>query len=255
MANKTTYDEMHRLMEELVAKNERLETENAALRGHNRLKDEALDEIESQRNQIYRELVIVRMIKENQKFEPGSNCKPESDSTTSLSCNSENRCSARLSMSSARSSDSGGRRLMQGWLSTPKMRQHLGAIEDLWASQKYTEAFKAIDGLLTREDLDHDVRIEAKLLRASILRDTGKADKALLHAKEALQIALQYDTLYELRGKARFHLGLCLFEQGKFGEAYFAFSCATHTQGHSEEVEKWRKNAEIAIEKISPSKA
>ncbi|KAI9694076.1 MAG: hypothetical protein M1822_003347 [Bathelium mastoideum] len=197
--------------------------ENRRLKGQMGLMSEAYDELEGQRNQLYRLLAKDQMVL-------ASTGKLEPDSSSLMS----------LSTKDSEESDAGDLWLTKGWLSTSMLRKHLGSVEDLWKSQKRANALKELEDLLLREDISPDIRINAKLLKSCILREGGQAKRALAQANEALDIAKRYDALYDLRGKTRFHLGMCYFEAGSFKEALWSFSLASYTHGHADEVEVWK---------------
>ena len=217
---------MLRIFEDLI-------NENQTLKERLRLMEETLDEFEGQRNEIFRIVATDQMAL-------ASTGKLEPDPSTMLSPRSY----------ASIESDAGDTWLMKAWLSTSKSRHYLGSIEDLWTKQKHQSALKELEKLLFREDITTDVRINAKLLQSCILRDNGQAARALIQAKEALDITKRYDAFYDLRGKARFHVGLCYFEVGKFKEAEWSFCLASYAKGHASEVEMWKTLAQDELQKL-----
>ncbi|KAF2240141.1 hypothetical protein EV356DRAFT_11999 [Viridothelium virens] len=199
-----------------------------------RLMNEAMDELEGQRNQLYRLLARTQMA-----LASTGKLEPDSSSILSVLCGD------------VAESDPGDTWLPKGWLSTTKIRQELGSVEELWLKQHYETALKELERLLMREDLAPDTRINAKLLKSCILRDNDQAPRALTQANEALDIAKRYGMLYDLRGKARFHLGMCQFEAGHFREAHWSFSLSSFTKGHANEIQVWKMYAEQELQKQS----
>ncbi|KAL9089409.1 MAG: hypothetical protein Q9165_005730 [Trypethelium subeluteriae] len=197
-----------------------------------RLMNEALDELEGQRNQLYRLLARTQMA-----LASTGKLEPDSSSIVSVLCGD------------VAESAPGDIWLPKGWLSTMRIRQDLGSIEELWSKQHHEHALKELEKLLMREDIAPDARINAKLLKSCILRDNNQAQRALTQANEALDIAKRYDMLYDLRGKARFHVGMCQFEAGRFSEALWSFSLSSFTKGHANEVEVWKMYAEQEVQK------
>lgn len=225
MASDHWRDQILQVATSAINKSQKTEHENKLLR-------EAFDELESQRNELYRQLARAQMAL-------ASTGKLEPDSSKILSVSCESRAGSGV----------GDSWLLKGWLSTNRTRKDLGLIEDLWKKQRHMDALKELEKLLALENIESDIRINAKLLRSCILRDKGQLTQALTQANEALDIAKTYDTLYDLRGKARFHLGMCQFEAGKFTEALWSFSLASHTEGHADEIEVWKRYAQQELAK------
>lgn len=117
----------------------------------------------------------------------------------------------------------------------------LGAAEALWKKKQHQPALASLDVLLAKEATSADCRVEAKLLKSAILRDTGSASGALVQVEEALDIAKSYDELYNLCGKAQFHRGVCLFELARFEEARWALNFASKAAGCEKQVQLWKE--------------
>ena len=225
MATNELRDQVLRKATDLIQHNRDLKEQMA-------LMNEAVDELESQRNELYRMLARSQMAL-------ASTGKLEPDSSSILSAVSGDCVE----------SNPGDSWLRKGWLSTSKLRKDLGSIEDFWMKSRTQDALNDLDKLLFREDIGPDVRVNAKLLKSCIFRDAGQATRALTQANEALDIAKRYDVFYSLRGKARFHVGMCQYEASKFIEAVWSFSLASHTKGHANEVEVWKNLAQEELEK------
>lgn len=161
------------------------------------------------------------------------------------------------------------------WQSTDKTRKYLHLAENAFEVGKHQQALMECDKVLSKV-LPHFARIDAKLLKAVILRDCartckngGVLEKAEKFCREALDTAKSYgqthfvndeDTsnvkttrpprgspprpdpsdLYHARGKASFHLAMCLAEQEKYQEARWAIGFAKDLAGHQDKVEIWR---------------
>ena len=225
MATDSVRDQVLRFATTAIQESQKTEHQNKLLK-------EALDELEGQRNELYRQLAGAQMA-----LASTGKLEPHSSSILSISCGEMVE------------TDPGESWLLKGWLSTMKTRKDLGLIEDLWKKQRHADALKELEKLLVLEDIEAEVRINAKLLRSCILRDQGQLTQALTQAYEALDISKRYNALYDLRGKTRFHLGMCQFEAGKFIESLWSFSLASHTKGHADEVEVWKRYAQQELAK------
>ncbi|KAI9723970.1 MAG: hypothetical protein M1812_000688 [Candelaria pacifica] len=140
--------------------------------------------------------------------------------------------------------------IMGTWLSSAEDRALLGHVEIDWTKGDYQRALASLDKILIEDKMTHKTRVNAKLLKSTILRTCEQSEKALAQTEEALGICDRWP-MYDLAGKAQFHRGLCYFQMELFAEASWCFSLATHTDGHIEEVAIHKKDAEEKRTRLS----
>jgi len=127
------------------------------------------------------------------------------------------------------------------WFSTPTTRAFLHTAEDFFEARKHQKALVVLDKFLA-EVIPSIYRVEAKLLKAVILRDCNLHARALTQCQEAMQTCGEH--IREIDGqalwcKALFYYGLCLFDMDRNGEAMVAFSCAANEQTIADQAEIW----------------
>jgi tetratricopeptide (TPR) repeat protein len=135
------------------------------------------------------------------------------------------------------------------WLSSPKATPFLTPVESAWQHGQVQEALKLLSLILLQQDITNSQRVEAGLLFSAMMRSSGNAGQALVHAEKSLSIAKEAQ-LYDLVGKAQFHLGLCYFYEEKYADARWCFVRASHTPGHNEMVAVNREMAEQRMSEL-----
>ena len=115
--------------------------------------------------------------------------------------------------------------------------------EDSWQKGRAQEAlFKVVELMHTR-GVGPETLVNARLLRAAIVRSSGQVNKSLGFFEAALQLAHDWG-LVELAGKAQFHRGLCFLYLDRYAESSWCFLLSVHTPGHSNQIEVNRLCAE-----------
>lgn len=233
---------------------------------------EGFDEVCSQRDELQR--VVEQLQKDLASQPPPPPPRDVKDQTTPQVLS--NACSDSLVLAASQKERASW--LPCNWQSTDKTRKYLHLAENAFEVGKHQQALMECDKVLSKV-LPHFARIDAKLLKAVILRDvartstnSGILEKAEKFCREALETAKSYDRthfdptdngktpdpptrrtptnsafklgplseLYHARGKAWFHLAMCLADREKYKEARWAIGFAKDLAGHQDKVEIWR---------------
>lgn len=119
----------------------------------------------------------------------------------------------------------------------------LASAEASWERGKAQEAlFKVVELIHTR-DIGPELLVNARLLRAAIVRSSGQVKKSLGFIEKALQLARNF-RLTDLAGKAQFHRAICFLYLDRFAESSWCFLLSVHTPGYASQIEVNRLIAE-----------
>lgn len=128
------------------------------------------------------------------------------------------------------------------WLSTAFTREHLDDAEELLAEGEYAKALSSIDDLL-HSPISPEVQAEATLLKSVVLRCSRRPSDALAQCDEVLDMWNRNASLrqfHNLREKANFYKGICLFELQDFTRARIAFTPIDSAEHFATRAKEWR---------------
>ena len=119
----------------------------------------------------------------------------------------------------------------------------LQAVERSWETGRTQEALSSVSQVASTKNISTEDFVNAKLLRAVILRSSGLEQEALKSVEEVVEMAYEYGFVV-LAGKAQFHRALTLLYLDRFAESSWCFLLASHTPEHGLQIEVNREVAE-----------
>ncbi|KAJ9644746.1 hypothetical protein H2199_003709 [Coniosporium tulheliwenetii] len=156
-----------------------------------------------------------------------------------------------------------------GWSCTPASRDFIGYIETMWNPPylQHQEAMAQARNIILDESIPFKVPMDARLLRAAILRDyalsssnlseelrSTSLETALVWIRRAqfwTDVRLMLKGVEELRNKTFFQKGLCYFELRMFAEAVYTLrgNYAPNAVGHEKDARICAALAEVELER------
>ncbi|KAL9049048.1 MAG: hypothetical protein Q9162_007419 [Coniocarpon cinnabarinum] len=122
----------------------------------------------------------------------------------------------------------------------------LAPAEEAFNSGGFRNSIAMVDQLLENLELDNEVRLNAILLKAKALSETGLQYQALPEIFGAKRLASKIGR-EDLRAKSCFHEGICYYKQKNYQSALLSFSAATGTVDHEQQIQAWREKTESVL--------
>ncbi|OCL10605.1 hypothetical protein AOQ84DRAFT_426521 [Glonium stellatum] len=182
--------------------------------------NQALEEAFDQRDQLQSLLVATQAELENLRRYHGANSIPVNPPSVALD-----------------------KWLAQDWISTSFTRKHLSEPERMFTEGSYQEALVYLDSLLGTV-ISLELRAEAQLLKATILRACRMGAKALEQCEEVIVSCNRNPSMHCIRGKANFYKGICMFDVKNFDQARIAFTPVDSTEFFAPKAAAWKQRCE-----------
>jgi tetratricopeptide (TPR) repeat protein len=220
--------ELARFQEQVATQASQITTQAAQIKKY----QEAFDEVEAQRNHMFKLFCELRMSRPDLQVEdPLKSTWPGHPHDTKVRYHSKDGLDF----------------LPMKWISTPDTRKQIGEAEAAWKANQPQRAIIALDKVF-KEGIQGETRINALLLRSVIFRAAQSFELALECASTALALAAAGE-FYLLREKSQYFRAWCFFEMGDLEEAKWVLNFAVDLSPYEDHVEILQKLVDESLER------